>query len=120
MEINNGIIINGELHELVEVKGSKCGVCSLDKQCDNKEWNDRRQLCSLYGNGTNEAFVNRGKVKVEKEERKISDLEEFLCRMENAVELYSLDYGDDDFEITVKITCEDGCCMMTVIKEDTK
>ena len=69
MEINNGIIIDGVLHELVLMRNSApCDNCSLQEQC--------RTDCSLctviagYYN-SDERFINRGEVtdiKIDKEE----------------------------------------------------
>lgn len=59
MEVNNGIIIDGVLHEAVQDKMG-CERCSLLSACH--EFN---VVCAVIGC---EAFVNRGKVKIDKEE----------------------------------------------------
>lgn len=62
MEVKNGIIIDGVLHEAVNYSNdSSCSICSLRKECD--EWICRLIDCKY--------FVNRGKVtdiKIDKEE----------------------------------------------------
>ena len=63
MEIKNGIIIDGELHEAVYSFVS-CEKCSLFDVCNNE---NELALCSA-GVLHCEGFVNRGKVKIEKEE----------------------------------------------------
>lgn len=68
MEVNNGIIIDGVLHEYAEVEHlsckQQCANCSLCDLCKN-EFKDPICNLFLYSMGI---FVNRGKVKVEKEE----------------------------------------------------
>lgn len=68
MEIKNGIIINGELHELVELTNQKisCGECSLLKECGLISTNPC-EIVELF-ESSRTLFVNRGKVKVVKEE----------------------------------------------------
>lgn len=66
MEVKNGIIIDGVLHEMImDFIPDACKTCSLRKQCDKagslyKEW-----LCNIFNCYH---FVNRGKVKIEKVE----------------------------------------------------
>lgn len=63
MEVKNGIIIDGVLHEAV-YSFVPCEGCSLYKVCSN---DDSLAMCSaaiLHCEG----FINRGKVKIEKEE----------------------------------------------------
>ena len=66
MEVKNGIIIDGVLHELVEIKRNDCSKCSLRNKCANRDY----LICDMFGAGKDEYFVNRGKVtdtKTEKE-----------------------------------------------------
>ncbi len=65
-----GIIINGELHELVDTHGSYCKECSLRKQCKDAMDVCGFTYCSISGKVCNkEIFVNRGKItKLETEE----------------------------------------------------
>ena len=61
MEVKNGIIIDGVLHELVEIK---CNECSLCQECSNLLDDN---YCALLDLG----FVNRGKVtEIKMEEEK--------------------------------------------------
>lgn len=56
MEINNGIIIDGVLHESSE---GFCNECSLYRECCNI-LDDT--YCSILDLGMDQCFVNRGKV----------------------------------------------------------
>lgn len=57
MEVKNGIIIDGVLHEATNEE-IECRECSIRQICDN-------MICiNLKSSG----FINRGKVKVEKDE----------------------------------------------------
>lgn len=66
MEVKNGIIIDGVLHEMImDYAPDICRRCSLHEQCDKTfslcdEW-----LCNIF---SCHGFTNRGKVKVEKED----------------------------------------------------
>ena len=65
MEVNNGIIIDGVLHELISIQRSvPCDNCSLQNICSRTDF----FLCTLVAgrHSTSERFVNCGKVKVEK------------------------------------------------------
>lgn len=71
MEVKNGIIIYGVLHELVETlvetKRYDCSKCSLRNECYSSDY----LICDMFGAGKYEYFVNRGKVtdiKIDKEE----------------------------------------------------
>lgn len=70
MEVKNGIIIDGVLHELRESKNKDCKRCSLFHLCEN----DFGPACICWVGLQSESieetpmFINRGKVKVEKEE----------------------------------------------------
>lgn len=69
MEVKNGIIIDGILHEAVNYSNvSSCSVCSLRKECDELEYRCDESICRLIDC---RYFVNRGKVtdiKTDKEE----------------------------------------------------
>ena len=68
MEIKNGIIIDGVLHEMASIREKHpCDNCSLQEKCD------KIVLCTLIAgrHNSDERFVNRGKVtdiKIDKEE----------------------------------------------------
>lgn len=48
MEIKNGIIIDGVLHEAVNYrKGCDCDTCSLRKECDKFEGYSNEWLCKF-------------------------------------------------------------------------
>lgn len=70
MEIKNGIIIDGVLHEMVSIRENcSCDNCSLEEKCDKIDF----FLCTLIArrHNSDERFINRGKVtdiKTEKEE----------------------------------------------------
>lgn len=68
MEVTNGIIIDGVLHELAEARGlslkQQCDNFSLCALCKNEFIGP---LCSIAVSGM-AIFINRGKVKIEKEE----------------------------------------------------
>ena len=70
MEIKNGIIIDGVLHEIVPMRENySCDNCSLEEKCDKIDF----FLCVLITGwlDPDEHFVNRGKVtdiKIDKEE----------------------------------------------------
>ena len=74
MKVNNGIIIDGVLHEMVELIDASCtsfgcSKCSLRKECDECEMRHETYLCNVMGCF---CFVSRGKVtdiKTEKEEQ---------------------------------------------------
>ena len=66
MEVNNGIIIDGMLHELCV---GICDECSLQNECDDSS----EIICDIAYENPNmdQCFVNRGKVtdiKIDKEE----------------------------------------------------
>lgn len=68
MEVKNGIIINGELHETIgtSVSNTSCSACSLYEKCAETDYS----ICfaDLF---ECDGFVNRGKVtdiKIDKEE----------------------------------------------------
>lgn len=56
MEINNGIIIDGVLHEPSE---GFCDECSLSRECSNLLDDS---YCALLDLGIGQCFVSRGKV----------------------------------------------------------
>lgn len=64
MELKNVIIINGDIHELIESPNHDCDGCSLQKVCeDNFVYNG---ICEIYEYfKRNYKFINRGKVKDE-------------------------------------------------------
>lgn len=70
MEIKNGIIIDGVLHEIVPMRENcSCDNCSLEEKCDKIDF----FLCALIAgrHNSDERFINRGKVtdiKIDKEE----------------------------------------------------
>lgn len=70
MEIKNGIIIDGVLHELVSMRNSApCDNCSLQEQCETD-----RALCTVIAGyyNSDERFISRGKVtdiKIEEEKK---------------------------------------------------
>lgn len=70
MEIKNGIIIDGVLHEAVNYSNdSYCSICSLRKECDELENRCDEWICRLIDC---RYFVNRGKVtdiKIDKYEK---------------------------------------------------
>lgn len=70
MEVKNGIIIDGVLHELKPSKAIGCKSCSLYGLC--YEYFDGSPLCGILLESDvileSPIFFNRGKVKVEKEE----------------------------------------------------
>jgi hypothetical protein len=69
MKVNNGIIIDGVLHELVLMRNSSpCDNCSLQEQCRMD-----RPLCKVIAGyyNSDERFINRGKVtEIKTEEEK--------------------------------------------------
>jgi hypothetical protein len=76
MEIKNGIIIDGVLHEMVDknklIDASSlnfdCSKCSLNKECKECKMRNELYLCDVMGCFF---FVSRGKVtdiKIDKEE----------------------------------------------------
>lgn len=74
----NGIIINGELHELVDSGKyeAQCGMCSMKDLCCKYNKADILIDLTCYMHNRQQGdeyktmfyFVNRGKVKIEKEE----------------------------------------------------
>lgn len=74
MEIKNGTIIDGVLHEMVELIDARCldfdcSKCSLNKECNECKMEHESYLCNVMGCFF---FVNRGKVtdiKTEEEEQ---------------------------------------------------
>jgi hypothetical protein len=73
MEVNNGIIIDGVLHELKETKRNDCLKCSLRDLCQNEFGNGCLCWINLASEleMTNNEFKCRGKVtniKIDKEE----------------------------------------------------
>ena len=68
MEVNNGIIINGVLHEFVIPSESPCLECSLKNECGtylgDKLYSDP---CGVF-NSCSGIFVIRAKVKIETED----------------------------------------------------
>lgn len=64
MEINNGIIIDGVLHEMIELIDVSninfdCSKCSLCKECEECEMKHGSYLCDVMACFF---FVSRGKV----------------------------------------------------------
>lgn len=64
MEIKNGIIIDGVLHEMIELIDASslnfdCGKCSLNKECNKCKMRNELYLCDVMDCFF---FVNRGKV----------------------------------------------------------
>lgn len=60
MEINNGIIIDGVLHEAENYPNDyECKICSLHKECNELENRCDEWICRLIDC---RYFVNRGKV----------------------------------------------------------
>jgi hypothetical protein len=73
MEVKNGIIIDGVLHELKETKRNDCLKCSLRDLCQNEFGNGCLCWINLASESemTNSEFKYRGKVtdiKIDKEE----------------------------------------------------
>lgn len=71
MEINNGIIIDGVLHEMSKAfnENFDCSECSLCKECEECDMEHESYLCNVMGCF---CFVNRGKVtdiKIEEEKK---------------------------------------------------
>ena len=68
MEVNNGIIINGVLHEFVIPSESPCLECSLKNECGTY-LGDRlySDPCDVF-NSCSGIFVLRAKVKIETED----------------------------------------------------
>ena len=66
MEIKNGIIIDGVLHELKETKRNDCLKCSLRDLCQNEFGNGCLCWINLASESemTNNEFKCRGKVTV--------------------------------------------------------
>ena len=73
MKVNNGIIIDGALHEMIELIDASninfdCSKCSLNKECNECEMKNEAYLCDVMDCFF---FVSRGKVtdiKMDKEE----------------------------------------------------
>lgn len=64
MELKNGIIIDGEIHECVKSDNFYCNSCSLQQICEENFYHDG--ICKIFENSkSNYKFVNRGKVKDE-------------------------------------------------------
>lgn len=63
MEVKNGIIIDGVLHEFYYDKSKSCNECTMEKLCKEHDV----PLCIMFGCY---GFVNRGKAKVEVEVEK--------------------------------------------------
>ena len=62
MEVKNGIIIDGVLHEVVNYSNDyDCILCSLNKECDEFERKYKIHLCNIMKCFR---FANRGKVAV--------------------------------------------------------
>lgn len=62
MEVKNGIIIDGVLHEAANYPNDyECTICSLRKECDELENRCDEWICRLIDC---KYFVNRGKVTV--------------------------------------------------------
>lgn len=64
MEINSGIIIDGVLHEMIELidvssLNFDCSKCSLNKECKECKMRNELYLCDVMGCFF---FVSRGKV----------------------------------------------------------
>lgn len=73
MEVKNGIIIDGMLHEMVEPNDASCinfdcSKCSLRNECNECKMMHETYLCNVMGCFY---FINRGEVtdiKIDKEE----------------------------------------------------
>lgn len=69
MDLKNGILINGEMHELIVVPYYDCKDCSLKKVCHKHLTFDR--LCDIFEiPGINYRFINRGELEVKLKNRK--------------------------------------------------
>ena len=69
MEVKNGIIIDGVLHEMIDAFtiNFDCSKCSLRKECNECKMEHETYLCNVMGCF---CFVSRGKVteiKIDKE-----------------------------------------------------
>lgn len=68
MELKNGIIINGEIHEFINSPNYSCDSCSLQKVCEENLGNNG--ICEIYEDSkSNYKFVNLGKVEVKLKNR---------------------------------------------------
>lgn len=70
MEIKNGIIIDGVLHEMSDafIENFNCSECSLCKECKECKMEHESYLCNVMGCF---CFVSRGKVtEIKTEEEK--------------------------------------------------
>ena len=73
MKVNNGIIIDGALHEMIELIDAShinfdCSKCSLNKKCNKCKMRNELYLCDVMGCFF---FVNRGKItEIKMEEKK--------------------------------------------------
>ena len=70
MEVKNGIIIDGVLHEMIDAFtiNFDCSKCSLRKECNECKMEHETYLCNVMGCF---CFVNRGKVtEIKMEEEK--------------------------------------------------
>ena len=64
MEVKNGLIIDGVLYEATSDLSGSCSQCPLRYDCDSDEYS-RWEFCTFFNC---KSFINRGKVKIEKEE----------------------------------------------------
>lgn len=77
MEVKNGIIIDGVLHEAVNYSNdSSCSICSLRKECDELENRCDEWICKLIDC---KYFVNRGKVIVTLSREEPKNVGEIYC-----------------------------------------
>lgn len=73
MKVNNGIIIDGMLHEMGELIDAfylnfDCSKCSLNKECNKCKMKNEIYLCDVMGCFF---FVSRGKItEIKTEEEK--------------------------------------------------
>ena len=62
MEVKNGIIIDGVLHESVNYcNNRKCTICSIRSECEELEERCGEWICEIIDC---KYFVNRGKVTI--------------------------------------------------------
>lgn len=65
MNVKNGIIIDGMFHEMTN-ENVPCDKCSLLRMCNESDGSEPYIcLCTLMNC---DGFINRGKVKIEKED----------------------------------------------------
>lgn len=112
MEVKNGIIIDGVLHELKETKRNDCLKCSLRDLCQNEFGNGCLCWINLASESemTNNEFKCRGKVtEIKTRKKEMNDGVYFDQNGSEVIVINGFEYSREEFDSLVDMC---GDCNM--------